>query len=248
MSNTTSLPSLFLNSVPKSGTHLLSQLVLGIPKFTICYPVIYQGLPRDFHTHTSLLAGRSPYSLYIGHVHYSNEWALKLRELKVRTIFMTRDLRDIVVSLAYYIANHVPNYPIYQQLIALKNQKDRYLLLINGTSGYPNIRTWFQLFSGWSTEPSLLQVNYESLMTTPERRQQTLLRIVNHIWQDIGPPIPFKNMIRMMEANVSHSNINFRKGTVGGWRDEFDEEVKNAFKRVAGDVLIQMGYEKSNNW
>ena len=39
-----------------------------------------------------------------------------------------------------------------------------------------------------------------------------------------------------------------RKGVVGDWENDFTGEDKMAFKAIAGDLLITLGYEKSNDW
>jgi hypothetical protein len=40
----------------------------------------------------------------------------------------------------------------------------------------------------------------------------------------------------------------FRKGRPGGWQEHFSPRNKQVFKEVAGDLLIQMGYEKNLDW
>jgi hypothetical protein len=40
----------------------------------------------------------------------------------------------------------------------------------------------------------------------------------------------------------------FRKGKPGGWQEHFTVKNKQVFKEIAGDLLIQMGYEKDLDW
>lgn len=40
----------------------------------------------------------------------------------------------------------------------------------------------------------------------------------------------------------------FRKGIAGDWRNVFTEQNKQSFKAVAGDLLIELGYEDDNDW
>jgi hypothetical protein len=40
----------------------------------------------------------------------------------------------------------------------------------------------------------------------------------------------------------------FRKGVVGDWSTVFTEQDKTIFKEVAGDLLVQLGYEKDECW
>jgi hypothetical protein len=45
------------------------------------------------------------------------------------------------------------------------------------------------------------------------------------------------------------NNLKFyRKGVVGNWRNYFDSNVCRCFKKGAGDILIELGYEKNNGW
>ena len=40
----------------------------------------------------------------------------------------------------------------------------------------------------------------------------------------------------------------FRKAQIGGWKGYFTPEIKRLFKAVAGDALIQFGYENEDQW
>ncbi len=40
----------------------------------------------------------------------------------------------------------------------------------------------------------------------------------------------------------------FRKGVVGGWRDEWEFAERHDFDVVAGDLLIDLGYESDHRW
>jgi hypothetical protein len=39
-----------------------------------------------------------------------------------------------------------------------------------------------------------------------------------------------------------------RKGIAGDWKNVFSDKDKQIFKKEAGDLLIQLGYEKDNDW
>jgi sulfotransferase family protein len=40
----------------------------------------------------------------------------------------------------------------------------------------------------------------------------------------------------------------YRKGVAGDWKNHFSEEQKAAFKQLAGDTLIALGYERDLTW
>ena len=52
-------------------------------------------------------------------------------------------------------------------------------------------------------------------------------------------------LIRAIQPGKSHT---FRSGKTGSWREYFTKEHKKLFLDVAGDLLIRLGYEKSNDW
>ena len=41
---------------------------------------------------------------------------------------------------------------------------------------------------------------------------------------------------------------NFRSGKIGGWKNEFTENNISKFKKLAGNSLVKLGYEKNNDW
>ena len=60
-----------------------------------------------------------------------------------------------------------------------------------------------------------------------------------------------KNMVaNMNEAKVLPWAIssNFRSGKIGYWKDEFNENNLIKAKKLLGDILIKLEYEKNLNW
>jgi hypothetical protein len=39
-----------------------------------------------------------------------------------------------------------------------------------------------------------------------------------------------------------------RKGVAGDWRNHFSADAARVFDRLAGDVLVQLGYETDRSW
>jgi hypothetical protein len=46
----------------------------------------------------------------------------------------------------------------------------------------------------------------------------------------------------------SKKDLFFRKGISGDWKNYFDEEIKNLYKKKISHLLIELGYEKDPNW
>ncbi len=49
-------------------------------------------------------------------------------------------------------------------------------------------------------------------------------------------------------SGVENRKEFYRKGTSGDWRNHFTDEDKKTFKRLAGNLLIRLGYESDYNW
>ncbi|MDC7724414.1 sulfotransferase domain-containing protein (plasmid) [Priestia aryabhattai] len=254
-SKTCYLPSFFVNSVPKSGTHLLKNLLQGMPNVSHNPKnEFYEGHSYQFKDHFYKLGCINPNEFGIGHVYYSHDWLHMLKRLNMKRIFITRDLRDVVVSYVYFILEKYPNHPLYNYLTnEVKSQKERYLAFINGVQTddvkHPSILEHFTLYQGWLNDADTLSITFEDLISSERARLLTLAKIANYIWDGVDLPVPIDEMIERMEERMDGKySLTFRSGKIGGWQDEFDEEVKDAFKEVAGDLLIKLKYEKDYEW
>jgi hypothetical protein len=61
----------------------------------------------------------------------------------------------------------------------------------------------------------------------------------------LGIPVD-ERAIDLVGENLFGVGRTFRKGQVGGWREEFSEEHERAVREVAGPLLAELGYEKAN--
>jgi sulfotransferase 6B1 len=52
-------------------------------------------------------------------------------------------------------------------------------------------------------------------------------------------------LVEAIQPKKSHT---FRSGKTGGWREFFTDEHKQLFKDVAGDLVVRLGYEPTNDW
>lgn len=245
----------FMNSIPKSGTNLLFNILLRLPNIKRSSIIsLFEGNPNQFMNHFYRLGHMQPNAFGIGHVYYSPQWSYFLTRLKIKQIFITRDLRDIVISYSHFLAkhNHLPEYPLFHH--QLRTNKQRYLALIRGfhlnkKGRRPDIGTWFRQFQGWFQDRNTLSITYEDLVRSKESRHHTCRRILEFLLEDQLKPDVMTQWITLMEQGMNPKlSWTYRSGKIGNWKSEFDQEVKNLFKSKAGQILIQTGYEKDLNW
>jgi hypothetical protein len=252
---TDQLPPFIMNSIPKSGTHLLKQMLKSIPHTRHNpYNEFYEGYPHDLQKHYHQLRQMKPNEFGAGHIFYSKEWANMLKQLGMKHIFLSRDPRDIIVSFTHFIVEKYPYHPLHDYFKEdLKTNKQRYLCLIHGVKKekvkYPSIDEWIGRFKKWIKDPNTLSITFEDLMNSPDSRTQTITTITNYLWKGLHPPVSIPQMVSIMERNMApDQSLTFRSGKTGNWKHEFDNETKEAFKKVTGNLLIELGYEKNQHW
>lgn len=94
----------------------------------------------------------------------------------------------------------------------------------------------------------LMVLKFEDLKSAPE---ETIKRIFEFLGVKDTPEV-----VAMVAENTNISKLKkdkdesgfFRKGAIGDWQNHFSEEHKQLFKSIAGEQLINLGYEKDKNW
>ncbi|QQE80036.1 hypothetical protein GI364_06090 [Alicyclobacillus sp. SO9] len=61
--------------------------------------------------------------------------------------------------------------------------------------------------------------------------------------------IPRQELAALMEHNINPgASPTYRKGQIGDWKTVFNEQHVRDFKRVSGQMLIELGYEDDLSW
>ena len=254
-------PVLMANSVPKSGTHLLDQVLMGFSGVAPFSPhvalpfVSYDGETGKKHSLGEALAyvnSLKPLDVTTTHLLAWPEVVEAVCTPRFIPYLIFRDPRDIVVSHVFYVTEMSPNHAHYQYYNQhLKNFDERLKVSILGRPDadieFPDVARRFELYKGWLTRPEVLVLRFEEFI---HQRQETLGRVVDHFLKRVDTlPSSRADIINALEANINPKRSpTFRSGKTGEWKKYFKDEHKALFKEVAGDLLIQLGYEKDNNW
>ena len=103
----------------------------------------------------------------------------------------------------------------------------------------------------WRGDSRYIEVKYEDLITKQESTMRRVISFLNEPWDE--------TILRYYEVDSPTrsqekipQNVNAQKPiyqtSFGRWKNEYTEEDKHLFKTLAGDLLIELGYEKNNNW
>ncbi|WP_412559614.1 sulfotransferase domain-containing protein [Winogradskyella sp. MIT101101] len=250
----------FNNSVlvveyPKSGGTWLTQLISGILKI-------------PFPQNKFPVFGRAIY-----HSHYQPKYFIDKNK---KIVWLVRDGRDIMVSsyFHYLVWNNknkknpkLVNY--YRDKLQFKNYED-----INSNlstfieflfTDQPSKLKFFNYPGDWATynkkwlnvsksKDNVYIIRYEDMLLNTELE---MTKLVDHFFKkdnvcknhlkDIVHKFSFENQTKRKPGTEDKSSF-LRKGISGDWKNYFDDEAKVVFKKYAGQTLIDLGYEKDDNW
>lgn len=91
------------------------------------------------------------------------------------------------------------------------------------------------------------RVHYEDLLADPKKEMESLFRFLGvdtrpETIDQVFQATDFKSMQKTGSGSF------FRKGQAGEWAKYFSAEHKALFKKIGGQSLIRLGYEKDMNW
>lgn len=158
-----------------------------------------------------------------------------------RAFFVMRDPRDIVVSSYFSTRNsHAPmgDIPEQRKILKAKSFKEGMLHQIAQLARKGNT---FPVMRSWAVAPAsepIRLVRYEDL--TGERQTEALDALLRHC--GIGVPTGELEALAERYCFTRMRGAHYRRGTAGDWRNHFDDEMYEAFHRVAGDLVDQLGY------
>jgi sulfotransferase family protein len=252
-------PILLSISFPKSGTHLLDQILLGfnrVAPFSRRLHSFYaeyegeSGHKRSIEQATAWLDSLRAGDITSAHLFARAEIVRKVCTQAFVPYFIFRDPRDVVVSHVFYVtdmeASHV-HHDYYQSLPDFDSRLKVSILGRPDTNiEFPNIADRFAPYLGWLDQPSVMKIHFEDLIN---ERAGTLNRIIDHFLARVSLSAPRQLILESLESSINPSRSpTFRSGKTGEWKKHFTEPHKQIFKDMAGDLLVQLGYEKNNDW
>ncbi len=157
-----------------------------------------------------------------------------------RFIHLIRDGRDTSCSLKHFPNTRVVNGEVIQ--LDTNNPLDKC------------IKRWVHdVKKGleWREDSRYYEVKYEDLISEPETILRGVLNFLDEPWDD-----NVLNYHKVSSANRAKEKIPqnisaqkpIYKSAYGRWRNELSETDKKLFKELAGDLLIELGYEEDNYW
>ena len=252
-------PPIFANSKPKSGSHLLLQIMQGV-----CQVAPYTYVESDPIRTVKATGGRNTADSILttikaiptgaigwGYVDPTPENVAYLCQPGRINYFTYRDPRDLLVSHVYYATSMHEGHGMNKLYNSLTDFNERLKIAITGIDRdgmyMVNISQRYDGVFEWLKQPHTLCLRFEDMIDD----QDNTLRLILGEFDKAGYKLPISEdsaLSSLREAIQPTKSHTFRKGRTGSWKDHFTEVHKDLFKQVAGDLVVRLGYEKDNNW
>jgi hypothetical protein len=185
------------------------------------------------------------------HCVYSPELASLIAEERMRVVCILRDPRDVAVSQMHHIKQRNEHFA-HEAFLKLPSDHERLLHSIRGGElggrRLQSLDERYRQFLGWQDADNAMMVKFEDLVGprgggSVEAQRRTVEQVARHIGLE-----PDERLMRTVEENIFGESKTFRKGQIGGWREEFSEEHTRAAREIAGPLLVELGYEAGPGW
>lgn len=253
------LPALLGISFPKSGTHLLDQILLGFSnvapyaKRLHSFYAEYEGesgLKRTLEQAITWIKSLSSRDIASAHLFARSEIIQHVCSSSFIPYFIFRDPRDVVVSHVFYVTDMETRHVHHDYYASLPDFDSRLKVSILGKPDsnieFLNIADRFAPYLGWLDQPAVMKIHFEDVVND---RVSTLNRIIDHFLARVPLQTSRELILDSLEAAINpNKSPTFRSGKTGEWKKYFTEEHEKIFKDVAGDLLVRLGYEKDKDW
>ena len=253
------MPAVLGNAMPKSGSHLIIQVLQGLTRLG---PFVNPGFPpvnrgEDNHKLSDQevlvnIQAMRPGDIAYGYISAREPFLSTLKQPDRATIFVYRDPRDMIISHIFYATQMHPGHWMHHYYTEeLHTMEERINAAISGVeapgSELTPIRARYDGYLDWLKQPEVLSMRFEKLILEREAAMGQILDYLTHF--GFIPQAPRPQAVNvLLDAIAPRKSGTFRKGKPGNWQDHFTADNKTLFKQATGDLLIQLGYETDQNW
>ncbi len=252
-------PPVFGNAKPKSGSHLLLQILNGFCQimpyaYVAAEPVRTVKPAGGRRTPDEVAADLRRFPRGVigwGYVDATPENLAVLCQPGRVNYFIYRDPRDMLVSQVFFATDMHEEHGMHAYYQSLPDFGARLQVAITGIERdglkMVSVKRRYEGVFQWLEQPGVICLRFEDLI---EKRDATLNAMLDEVGRTgYNIPTPREQALEILvEAIQPRKSHTFRAGKTGGWKEYFTEEHKALFKEIAGDLLVRLGYEKDNNW
>ena len=252
-------PIVLGNAMPKSGSHLIIQVLRGLTEIG---PFVDPGFPpvnrNEDNTKLSEedilanIAHMQPGDIGYGYIGCQEPFVDTLTQHNRATVFVFRDPRDMIISQIFYATEmHIGHWMHEYYTKELQTTEERIDAAIKGVqvpgSELTPVRKRYEDYLGWLDIDSVLCLRFEDLILERAAALRQLLHYLSRF--NFKPVMSEVDAVEILSQAVAPKKSGtFRKGNPGNWREHFTDSNKENFKQETGDLLYYLGYEVNEDW
>ena len=253
------VPAVLGNAMPKSGSHLIIQVLQGLTRIG---PFVNPGFPpvnrsEDNRQYTvegildNINRMRSG-DIGYGYLDARQDYISALTREGMASIFVYRDPRDMIISHVYYATEIFPGHGMHAYYTTvLSTMEERINTAINGVAEdgleLIGVRERYETHLGWLDQPEILCLRFEQLRGNPGQAFDSILDYLEG--KGFQPKVDRVAARAALEQSVQPKKSGtFRSGKVGDWRQHFTQNNVEVLKQSTGDLLQKLGYEADDTW
>lgn len=231
-------PKVLLNSLPKSGSNLVLELIHHLPlmRGRITKTLVTElGVANILSEIDKIKMGECIPS----HLAYDPEIEQKLVDCDIRLIFVIRDFRDAILSHINYIDRIDVTHRFYDLFGEDKSLDEKLDICLNGVPGRHD--TWDKLadsYKNWLTARNVLIIRFEELISFDERTQH---RTIDALAKFLN--IEIDSATDLASTMINHNGATFFQPSAGKWKQVFCSAQVEKINAVMARALRDYGYD-----
>jgi len=247
-------PRVFVNSIPKAGTHLVTSWLDRIPQLQHSrlwvrerfvnanggYGERVSDFEFDRSAFDSHLATVRNGQFFTGHLQSGPELLAALQEGGVRTLFVKRHPLDVLVSQFHYIKG-LRRHSKHAFFMGLASDDDRINVLMRG-SNEPHIigmADQLRAYRGWHEAPGVFPVSFEDLVGERGGGADSLRdRTHASILEFLGLPAD-----ALGQQATPAASATFRKGKMNAWAELLTPDRLSRLTDDDRQAIHEFGYD-----
>ena len=253
------------NSLPKSGTNLLTKLLALLPglrssSYHLGQSTVKRKLPAEENilvpvgvdmpreialsviddSFIQLVEGQ----FISAHLPYSTQLDTYFQDHNIKMVLIVRDPRDVVVSHASYIAR-TKTHPLHS-LFASLSKDDQIQTSIEGTvhrrETLLSISDRLRSVLPWIGKPYVFVLKFEELVGVRgggslEKQKRTIAELAEFLDVEVEA-----SQVEEIASGLFGQTKTFHKGQIGSWRTELKPKHQQEIERIAGEEMEVLGY------
>lgn len=240
---------IFLNSIPKCGTHLVMKCFEEIAG----QEAVFAGHGTTGNKMLQQFISLKPNHYLRAHLPFSGQDNDIINKINPAAFLVYRDPRDQIVSFAFWIQHEFAITKAGSHLVPLEQIitdliEKSYIYEQKKWFNIHSIQEFYDRFLLWANNPRFCLIRFEHLVGPAgggsfELQCQEIKKIANHLGIMLA-----EEQITTIANNLFGGTNTFREGHIGSWKKHFTAYHKQLFKKIGQQTLLALGYETDNAW